>query len=195
MSMYLSPDTRTRLPHLVTAVLVAGAVISLTLLKGFFSIGGLWDPSTHNLRSVDLVLFNGFSDAPIWYGPILNSLGNVVMFVPVGFLAIVLSTRLAGQGSFAAGGRIRDRLGALIIGVFGALAAGAVLSLTIEITQFVFALGYTDVDDLLWNTLGAGLGGWAAVSMRAELRSYASWVFGGAAALVVLLMLSGLATG
>lgn len=35
---------------------------------------------------------------------------------------------------------------------------GAATSLAIEIAQYVFALGYSDVDDLLMNTLGAFLG-------------------------------------
>ena len=40
----------------------------------------------------------------------------------------------------------------------GVLCAAIIFSLLIEITQLLFALGSTDVDDLIFNVLGAYIG-------------------------------------
>src|SRR5262249_5958210 len=64
--------------------------------------------------------------------------GNVVGLMPLGVFPPLLS---------------RGR-----IGVRGCLVAGLGLSLMIESTQFTLGTRFADVDDLLLNTLGAGLG-------------------------------------
>ena len=187
-------DTKTDIPrslwprvvYLVAAGLVAATVASLTLLKSSFSVGGLWNPQAHNRRSVDLVPFNGFVDAPIWYGPIVNTLGNLALFVPVGFLAVLLWRTFTRPDPSRPAWRPR--------GVLWATLAGAALSLGIETAQFVFARGYTDVDDLLLNTLGATLGGWAAVRLRAELRRYVLGVFCAGSLVVLVMMAAGAAS-
>lgn len=46
------------------------------------------------------------------------------------------------------------------------LLAGLGLSLLIETMQFVLGTGFSELDDLVLNTLGAGLGGWAAALWR-----------------------------
>ena len=46
------------------------------------------------------------------------------------------------------------------------LLAGLALSLLIETMQFVLGTGFSELDDLVLNTLGAGLGGWAATLAR-----------------------------
>lgn len=52
--------------------------------------------------------------------------------------------------------------GVLAFVVFGrawkALAFGTALSLAMEVGQYIFALGLTDIDDLIMNTLGAAVG-------------------------------------
>ena len=68
---------------------------------------------------------------------IVNLLGNVLIFVPIGLLPPLLWRRM-------------DRLGLCC-------AAGFSLSLLIEIAQ-LFSFRSPDVDDLLLNTLGAGVG-------------------------------------
>ena len=120
----------------------------LTLLKNRLSLGGLWDTTAHDQRSLDLVLFNGFQDAPIWWGPWVNTFGNIALFLPLGFF---LYTILRARGT-------------RFPWVEGVVFA-AVTSLAIECLQWVFAVGYSDVDDLLFNTIGgvigASLAAWA----------------------------------
>lgn len=122
----------------------------LTLLKNRLSFGGLWDTTAHDQRSLDLVLFNGFQDAPIWWGPWVNTFGNIALFLPLGFfLYAVLRAR-------------RSRFPWVEVVVFSALT-----SLAIECLQWVFAVGYSDVDDLLFNTIGGAIGATiAAVTPR-----------------------------
>lgn len=175
-----------RLVYLLATGLVSATVASLTLLKSSFSVGGLWNAQAHNRRSVDLVLFNGFFDAPVWYGPIINTVGNLALFVPVGFLAVLLWRTFTRPADPDAAWRRR--------GVLRATLAGAALSLGIEVAQFVFARGYTDVDDLLFNTLGAALGGWAAVRLRPELRRYVLGVFCAGSLVVLVMMAAGAAS-
>lgn len=123
-------------------------LVVLTLLKNRLSFGGLWDTAAHDQRSLDLVLFNGFQDPPIWWGPWVNTFGNIALFLPLGFF---LYTILRARGT-------------RFPWVEGVVFA-AVTSLAIECLQWVFAVGYSDVDDLLFNTIGgvigASLAAWA----------------------------------
>lgn len=135
---YLSP-VRQFLPALTLGV-HAPVIALVTLFKSRFEVAGLWDAAAHEQRSLDLELFNGFVAPAVWYGPWINTLGNVLLFIPLGFLLHLL---------------FRHRLRHPLLGTF--LAATAV-SFGIEAAQFIFALGYSDVDDLLTNSLGAWLG-------------------------------------
>jgi glycopeptide antibiotics resistance protein len=71
-------------------------------------------------------------------GLVVNFCGNVVGLTPLGVFLPLLS---------------RGRIGAR-----GCLVAGLGLSLLIETTQFALGTRFADVDDLMLNTLGAGLG-------------------------------------
>lgn len=70
-----------------------------------------------------------------WDYFLINFVGNIVMFLPIGFCLPLLW-------------RVKARWGVL---------AGALISLFIELSQLRLARG-TDVDDLILNTLGAFLG-------------------------------------
>lgn len=67
-----------------------------------------------------------------------NVLGNAAMFVPTGIVLPLVYPRLR---------RFRN-----------VLAAGAGLSLCIELMQLPFAARTTDIDDLIFNTLGVAVG-------------------------------------
>ena len=69
---------------------------------------------------------------------IINLVGNVAAFMPFGFFMPVVSRRSRGP--------VR-----IILLGFG-------FSLMLETIQLVFRVGSFDVDDLILNTLGAGLG-------------------------------------
>lgn len=68
---------------------------------------------------------------------VYNLLGNLLWFVPLGALLRRLRPGLTW---------------------WGALLAGALLSLALEFTQFLLGTGTPDVDDVLYNSLGALLG-------------------------------------
>ncbi len=69
---------------------------------------------------------------------LLNLVGNVVGFLPFGFILPILS---------------KKRPNLLLTGVMGCL-----LSLSVETLQLIGKVGSFDVDDLLLNTAGAVLG-------------------------------------
>ena len=69
-----------------------------------------------------------------------NDIGlNIVLFVPLGFL----------------------------IGGWQGIVVGIVLSCGIEAAQYIFRLGYCELDDVLNNTIGAGIG--AGISTLASV--------------------------
>ena len=73
-----------------------------------------------------------------WWIVAINILGNILIFVPIGFLVSVLTPH-----------RHKGWL---------ALAIGLAISLTIEIVQLSFVIRVFDVDDLILNSSGAWLG-------------------------------------
>ncbi len=46
--------------------------------------------SAHAVRSLDLQMFNGFDNPTIWYGPWTNTMGNVLLFMPLGASLVAL---------------------------------------------------------------------------------------------------------
>jgi len=73
-----------------------------------------------------------------WRIVTINILGNILVFIPIGFLVSVLTpSRHKGWLAFA---------------------IGLAISLSIEIVQLSFAIRVFDVDDLILNSLGAWLG-------------------------------------
>ena len=135
-------------------------VVALTMLKSFYRIGYLWDPANQLRRGLSLVPFHELADAQSVFAPVFGYGGNIAFFVPVGVLAWVV---------FGRAGR--------------AIACAALFSLAMEVGQYVFALGLSDVDDLIMNTLGAALG--VGVAKLAGPRLHPLWVtLGYAVALV-----------
>lgn len=114
-------------------------MIALTMLKAFYRIGYLWDPAVHRHRELRLVPFDDLIDARGWFLPAFGYLGNTAFFIPFGVLVYMLLIDAARP-------------------LLTTLCVGFAVSLTIEVSQYLFALGYSDVDDLFMNTLGAFLG-------------------------------------
>ncbi len=71
-----------------------------------------------------------------WYTVVYLIGGNIFWFIPIGFL-----TRYV----------VRIRPWLTIVGA-------AALSIVIEACQYIFSVGTTDIDDLIYNTLGAVIG-------------------------------------
>ncbi|MDU0479478.1 VanZ family protein [Staphylococcus chromogenes] len=109
---------------------------AVTLGKSYLVIAGLWNRSAHHTRRLELVPFGDFFTTTPWWGSITNAIANVGLFVPLGMLFAMLWPA--------------DRWRVLRT-CFG-------ISLCIEVAQYIFALGYSDVDDLILNTAGAWLG-------------------------------------
>lgn len=143
-----------RLTWLALAV-YSVVMIALTMLKAFYRIGYLWDPAVHRHRDLRLIPLEDLIGATSWFAPIFGYLGNIAFFIPFGVLVFML---LAGTAR-----PLRV-----------ATATGFAVSLGIEVAQYVFALGYSDVDDIFMNTLGAFLGAWIARTLGP--RWYRVWV-------------------
>ncbi|MEJ5928559.1 VanZ family protein [Corynebacterium sp. H128] len=127
-------------------------ILLLTLLKGFFVIGHLWLKDTHLVREVQLIPFNDFAGSATWFGPLFNVAGNAVLFVPFGILTYLL-----------------------LRSVRKSVLLGFVFSLAIELVQFAFALGITDTDDLILNTLGALFGAALVKATGARMEKVWRW--------------------
>ncbi len=115
--------------------LALALIAALTLGKSLADLPGVVEASAHSHRSLDLQLFNGWDHPSVWYGPYTNTFGNIALFIPL------------GVGLRARGWK-----------VIQVVLAAAGLSLAVEAAQYVFALGYTDVDDLVCNAAGGLIG-------------------------------------
>ncbi|WP_288832660.1 VanZ family protein [uncultured Corynebacterium sp.] len=142
--------------------LVLAAVVCLTIAKAHIDGGPLWNADIQARREVRLLPLQEFYRPSIWYGPWLNFFGNIALFVSVGFLA-------------------RRR----------AAPVGLALSAAIEVTQYLTFSGYSDIDDLICNTLGAALGGWVSLHLAGRPYRFAAGVLA-LGSLVVVAAFAGL---
>lgn len=75
---------------------------------------------------------------PVFYQIMVNLVGNVVLFIPLGAF---MSWLMGRKRSF-----------------FKCLGIGAIIISVIEVAQMLTLLGYCDVDDLILNELGIAIG-------------------------------------
>lgn len=153
------PTRRSQPAPILTAlalVVYSAVMVALTMLKAFYVIGWLWDPAEQRNRSLSLIPFNDFAETASWFGPLFDYLGNLAFFVPFGVLVYMLLADARRPLLWATG-------------------CGLVFSLGVETAQYVFALGYTDIDDVIMNTLGALLG--ALVARLLGPRFYPVWIW------------------
>ncbi|MBS1597340.1 MAG: VanZ family protein [Bacteroidetes bacterium] len=109
-------------------------LIWLVLFKTSFSISTL--VAHHHQRSLNLVPFA----APSMIGGRINyseMVFNCVLFIPFGLLLDVNFKKT---------------------GFFPKLVFMLIFSLSVEITQYIFAIGATDITDVITNTVGGFLG-------------------------------------
>lgn len=131
-------------------------ILTLVLGKRFFQVGSLWSTKNHTFRSIELVPFDQLKYTDVWFTAIFSYGGNIALFVPFGFILCSMF-------------HVKHRLLATV-------GVGALLSLALEVTQYIFALGYTDIDDLIMNTVGAFLGGLLAVITKENWQRYIRWI-------------------
>lgn len=142
---------------IVAALLVAAVVVLVTVGKAYIELPGVWESETHQRRQIRVNPFQTFRTPAAWWAPWANLLGNMALFAPIGFIAY------------------RDS-------VLRAAAVGLALSLGIETTQFIFAAGFSDLDDIISNTLGAFVGALIA-SFRQPREAY--WVIAAGSGIVL----------
>lgn len=103
----------------------------------------LFSPDRIYDRSVDLIPFKtiyGYLSGELDVSPIIamiNILGNIILFIPLGLYLQLLK---------------KDKKISISMGIV------VLISLLIEIVQFIFGIGATDIDDIILNTLGGLIG-------------------------------------
>lgn len=133
---------RFRLRDYLAAAYLA-ALLQITVMRGGMDFARVFEGGRDAPRLVPLQTTLGELRAGAW--PVLyHTLGNLAWFVPLGALLGMRRARTA-------------------------LAAGAVFSAGIELLQYVFRTGVTDVDDVLLNALGARIG-WALFQLWRRAR-------------------------
>ncbi len=145
---------------LISVALIAyvAVMVALTMFKAFFVIGLLWQPEAQRTSGYSFQPFNDFIEAG-WFAPLFGYGGNFAFFVPFGVLLYVLLHKK---------GRSRGA-------IFTVTLLGAVLSVGVEISQYLFRLGFSDIDDLIFNTLGACVG--AVIAKLLGPRFHMVWVW------------------
>src|SRR5699024_9417552 len=99
------------------------------MLKAFFMIGLVWQPENQRVRALSLVQLNDFWESASLFTQIFGYGGHFAFFVPFGLLAFLLDRRIGSTTLIGAG-----------------------FSLLIEVSQYIFQLGFSDIDDLVFNT-------------------------------------------
>ncbi|KAB1503893.1 VanZ family protein [Corynebacterium sp. 320] len=148
--------TRTSTPPRWLTLLALAAytavVLALTMFKAFYQIGYLWNPDNQRQQGISLQLFGEFSRGDSWFAPLFGYVGNIAFFVPFGMLLyFLLRGHASSQGHASSRGVARTIVLTTLIGMCTSAA--------IEAAQYIFSLGFTDIDDLIMNTFGAALGG------------------------------------
>lgn len=115
-----------------------------------FPTGTNWKPLDHHGKALQALQREGADRRAILYYLASDVVGNVLLFTPLG---AVLAGALAGR---------RDRSGRpsnpAVVRLVGATGLGVLLSVAIEIVQLQIPGRATDVDDVIFNALGALVG-------------------------------------
>ena len=103
-----------------------------------WSIENMMNRATR-VNGVPLVGIWKWIDKGVWWHLFFNVLGNCIWFIPLG---VLLPAIYRGY---------RKHFGRVVF-------IGMVVSTLIEILQFVFCTGVTDIDDVIFNTIGTAMG-------------------------------------
>lgn len=97
-----------------------------------------WHRPLSEINIVPLIETFKLADAKSLVDFIYNLYGNIMWFVPMGFFIPALSKKH--------------------LKFFDVVVIGALISISIETMQFVLNTGVTDIDDVIFNTIGAMVG-------------------------------------
>lgn len=163
---------------------------SLTLLKAFYRIGYLWEPARQRQQGLSLMPLRELWSNGTWFGPLFSYGGNLAFFIPFGILTFVLldlhvpAQHPAKTSLRAVSAWFGKRSPVWVVG-----GIGLAVSLVFEVCQYVFHLGFSDVDDVLFNALGALVG--ALIAGWCGRRCYGLWVALAIATTIVFVVLVG----
>lgn len=112
----------------------------ITVYRYGIDFNNFWDIE-NRLSKVNLILFEEILEMlrhGSLYNAFYNIIGNIVWFIPLGYLIPFICKDLSSIG--------------IIVRV------SMLISFSIEIMQFIFRTGISDIDDILFNTIGGMLG-------------------------------------
>lgn len=137
-------------------VFYLAALVQITVIRGGIGVGAFWAAS-HDGSAVQLVpMWHTLRQARAgWWAVVYPVCGNILWFLPLGMLLPRLWPR-----RFASG--------------WAVLAAAALLSVSIEVLQWLFGSGVSDVDDVLFNAAGGWLG-WRWGRQFSTIKSFFGW--------------------
>ncbi|KKM09445.1 hypothetical protein SY88_18925 [Clostridiales bacterium PH28_bin88] len=146
-------------PNIRLAAGILFSVYGLLLVKVLFLGPYRFGPGRYNLAPFNSLVYyiKSYNDMNIdtWF---LNLFGNVIMFMPLGFLLPLLLTKMAKWRQI--------------------LYASILTSSILEILQFGLGKGSLDVDDILLNTVG-GVIGYSIFLMGAKIYTTCTAATGG----------------
>lgn len=157
---FRSSRSTSRISVIIALIGYCAIIISLTMLKAFFVIGLLWVPENQRVRGISLVPLNDLWESSSLFTQVFGYGGNFAFFVPFGVLVYLLNGWIWLTTLFGAG-----------------------FSLLIEVSQYAFQLGFSDIDDFLFNTLGAAAG--ACIAAWIGPRAY--WLWGSLTAVLAMI--------
>ena len=183
-------------------------VVSVTLLRPYFSFLGMWNPAKARVRRVYAFPFEEFVRSRSFVGTVIDAVANFLFFVPLGAAIVLSLAALLGTRAVFSRPRTDPRSAAYLwrpaqhVRPLGsarrvrryplvlATVAAFVLSTGIELSQYVFRLGFTDIDDVILNTLGAAVGAHLVLNGRASHdRWWVAAILVAAAAFVTVVVL------
>jgi glycopeptide antibiotics resistance protein len=144
--------------RLVSGIILAvysGILIKLLVLKNIvFKIGRFrFRFADRGNRQANFLPFKTIlfylQGNPTWLIATINLVGNIALFIPIGFLASIVYPKMTWQKF---------------------LVLGITFSLVIELMEVVLRVGIFDIDDIILNALGIMIGFWIFALMIPAVR-------------------------
>lgn len=120
---------------------------------------------------LELTPFDMIQNFKSTFAVVFETAGNIAFYIPLGMMLVVV------LGHRYSGGKLLGLATLIGLGV----------SLSLECTQYIFALGRTDIDDLWCNTLGTFLG--AGIAVVCGKKWHPLWTILGLISIVIFLIL------
>ena len=130
--------------HEIACIFFIFYLLSLYQITAF-RFGGLgWDFESMLQRRTrvndePLALLWDWTINGVWWHLFYNVVGNCIWFVPLGLMMPAIYREFRGN-------------------VLLVMFIGMAVSSSIEVLQYIFCTGVTDIDDVIFNTIGTGMG-------------------------------------